>query len=331
MIKIEKKISVALCTYNGEKYIEKQLNSILNQTIPVDEIVVCDDCSNDKTISILNLYKDKYPSVFKIYSNPENLRSNKNFEKAITLCTGDFLFLSDQDDLWKPEKVAKTIAVFNANPSAQGVFSNADFIDSNDTKIHNEMSLWSSVCFFEKQNNQEVNLYNSLINMGNFLTGATLCILKKVVPFCIPFQTIDKLFIHDEWLAYVLSKRNTLFFSNEKLISYRLHSNQQLGVGKIKDARKKIVKNEYHNRIIMNIVQAKSFNDYKAKSRAYFYQYEKYYFLYKKYNDSNYFEISESLKQKHLLAEIEMKRSNLILYLFRKYKDKRKNRRQIHE
>jgi len=88
----------------------------------IDELVVCDDCSNDKTVEILNSYKEQFPSILKIYRNSENLRSNKNFEKAISLCTGNFIFLSDQDDYWKPEKVAKTIAVFDANPSAEGVF-----------------------------------------------------------------------------------------------------------------------------------------------------------------------------------------------------------------
>ncbi len=330
MIKTENMISVALCTYNGEKYIEKQLNSILNQTLTVDEIVICDDCSSDKTITILNSFKEKYPSIFRIYSNPENLRSNKNFEKAISLCTGDFIFLSDQDDLWKPEKVETIIGVFNSNPSAEGVFSDAIFVDENDSEIHKEMSLWESVCFFDRQNDIPINLYESLLNLGNFLTGATLCIKKEVIPFCIPFQTVDT-FIHDEWLAYVLSKRNTLFLTKEKLISYRLHSNQQLGVGKIKDARKKISKNEHHNKLILNIIPAKKFNDFKAKSRAYFYQYEKYYFLNEKYKNENYYEISESLKQKYLDAEIEMRKNNLILYLLRKYKDQRKNRRQIHK
>ncbi|WP_395067167.1 glycosyltransferase [Flavobacterium sp.] len=330
MTQSENKISVAVCTYNGERYLEKQLNSILNQTLSVNEIVVCDDCSSDKTIAILNLFKEKFPAIFKIYSNSENLRSNKNFEKAISLCTGDFIFLSDQDDLWKPEKVATIIDVFKSNPSAEGVFSDANFIDENDIEIHQEMSLWQSVCFFDRQNDIPINLYESLLYLGNFLTGATLCIRKEVLPFCIPFETIDS-FIHDEWLAYVLSKRNTLFLTKEKLISYRLHSNQQLGVGKIKDARKKIIKNENHNKLILNIIPAIKFNDFKAKSRAYFYQYEKYFYLNEKYENDNYYEISETLKQKHLDAEIEMKKSNLILYLIRKYKDRRKKRRQIHK
>ena len=74
--------SVALCTFNGEKFLKEQLDSILNQTVTIDEIIVCDDGSTDATISILNSYKEKFPEIFNIYINEENLRSVKNFEKG---------------------------------------------------------------------------------------------------------------------------------------------------------------------------------------------------------------------------------------------------------
>lgn len=86
------KISVALCTYNGEKFIHQQIDSILNQSLKVDEIVVCDDGSTDETQNILAKYQNKYPSIFKIHINEKNLRSVKNFEKAISLCSGEIIF-----------------------------------------------------------------------------------------------------------------------------------------------------------------------------------------------------------------------------------------------
>ena len=99
------KISVALCTYNGETFIDQQINSILNQTLKVDEIVVCDDISKDNTIKIIQEYSLKFPDIFKIYINESNIGSVKNFEKAISLCTGEIIFLSDQDDVWELNKV----------------------------------------------------------------------------------------------------------------------------------------------------------------------------------------------------------------------------------
>src|SRR5690606_8953402 len=81
-------ISVAMCTYNGEKYLAEQLESILRQDHPVDELVVCDDGSSDRTIAILNEFAQKAPFVVGIHVNEKNLGSTKNFEKALTLCQG---------------------------------------------------------------------------------------------------------------------------------------------------------------------------------------------------------------------------------------------------
>ena len=142
------KLSVALCTYNGSKFIEQQINSILNQTIKVDEIIVCDDTSSDATVSILKKLQVTHPCIV-IIENEINLRSTKNFEKAIQLCSGDYIFLADQDDLWNTEKVAKTLAIFKENPTAEGVFTNADLIDDNGTKLSHK-TIWDSVFFFEK-------------------------------------------------------------------------------------------------------------------------------------------------------------------------------------
>ena len=143
------KLSVALCTYNGSKFIEQQINSILNQTIKVDEIIVCDDKSTYATVSILKELQVANPCIV-IIENEINLRSTKNFEKAIQRCSGDYIFLADQDDLWNTEKAAKTLAIFNENSTAEGVFSNADLIDDNGTKLSNK-TIWDSVFFFEKE------------------------------------------------------------------------------------------------------------------------------------------------------------------------------------
>lgn len=98
-------ISIALCTYNGEKYLEKQLDSLINQTYPNVEIIAVDDCSNDSTLNILRTYSEKYKNIA-VYSNDANLGYSKNFEKAIMLCKGEYITVSDQDDIWHLEKLA---------------------------------------------------------------------------------------------------------------------------------------------------------------------------------------------------------------------------------
>ena len=118
------KLSVAFIVYNGSNYMEQQLDSILNQTVKVDEIVVCEDNSTDNTREILEKYNKANPGLFIILHNTQNLGSNKNAEKAIQQCTGDIVFLSDNDDEWLPNKVERTLEYFEAHPNLNGVFSN---------------------------------------------------------------------------------------------------------------------------------------------------------------------------------------------------------------
>src|SRR5690606_18169426 len=99
---------IALCTYNGGKYLIEQLDSLVKQDYPNIEIIIVDDCSKDTTLSILNSYSLHYPNI-KIHVNENNLGYKKNFEKAIQLCNGEYIALSDQDDIWKLDKISKLI------------------------------------------------------------------------------------------------------------------------------------------------------------------------------------------------------------------------------
>ena len=268
------KISVALCTYNGEKFIEQQLNSILNQSIKVDEIIVCDDQSSDNTISIVKKLQAEHKCII-IFENETNLRSTKNFEKAIALTSGDYIFLADQDDLWKPEKVEKTISIFNENPSAEGVFSNAALIDENNV-VFTDKTIWDSVFFYEKELSKPIDFFDIITKNGNVVTGATLCIKKEVKSLVLPISEEN---FHDEWIASLLALRKTLFYSTESLISYRIHSLQQVGMKRLnvieKIARKK--------RIVLGLESPKYFNDYRILSKKIFLK-EKELFNLKKYN-----------------------------------------------
>lgn len=93
-------VSIALCTYNGEKYIEEQLESLIHQTCQPDEIIICDDQSKDNTVNIAKSLLGSWPGAWKVIINKKNLGYKKNFQKAISLCRGDIIFLSDQDDVW---------------------------------------------------------------------------------------------------------------------------------------------------------------------------------------------------------------------------------------
>jgi glycosyltransferase involved in cell wall biosynthesis len=262
------KLSVALCSYNGEKYIKKQLESIFNQTIPVDEIIICDDGSNDRTIEIISQIQNENPTKINLHQNTKNLGCTKNFEKAIELCQGDYIFLSDQDDLWKKDKVEKTLAIFNQNPNAEGVFSNAELIDDSDNLIPNQ-TIWDSIFFLEKEFSKPIDFFNIISKNGNIVTGATLCIKKQVKDFIFSFT--DDIVLHDEKITTLLVLRESLYYSTENLISYRIHQNQQVGMKN----RNKIESKNRLKRIILDLEKPATFFEYRHLLKKKYLKYHK--------------------------------------------------------
>ena len=221
-------ISVALCTFNGEKYIREQINSILNQTMRVDEIVLCDDLSTDNTVSIVHELADYHPTTtFRIEVNEKRLGVSLNFEKALHLCSGDIKFLSDQDDIWMPEKVAAICDYFQSHPDKDVVFTNAWLINE-DGKIISEKKIFDCVgldsTFLNKATHDS---YMDLFLVENRATGATMAIKNTVNVFFNYPTTI----LHDYILAIEALTRNSLGIINVPLIKYRIHSSQTLGLG----------------------------------------------------------------------------------------------------
>ena len=110
----EMRISIALCTYNGDPYLSELLESLAGQDFRPCELVVCDDGSTDSTLSILNEFEHVAPFPIRIFNNTENLGVIKNFEKALSLCTGDYIAPCDQDDIWQPEKLERLVTRLHA-------------------------------------------------------------------------------------------------------------------------------------------------------------------------------------------------------------------------
>ncbi|MEO8235014.1 MAG: glycosyltransferase [Flavobacterium sp.] len=220
------KISVALCTYNGEQFIKEQIDSILNQTLSVHEIIICDDRSSDNTIEILEQYSVLNPEIFKIFINETNLRSVKNFEKAITLCTGDVIFLSDQDDIWSLNKVEDYINYFDKNSKIDVLASNGYCINEK-SEVEEKYAIWD-VPQFLSEKKVVFKYYELITEVGNIATGASMAFRKKILPEIIPFPIV-KDFHHDEWIAIISSNKGAFELLNEKYFYYRIHNNQQVG------------------------------------------------------------------------------------------------------
>lgn len=126
------KISVALATYNGEKFILEQLESIFRQTKAVDEVVICDDRSQDATVSLIEGYIARHAldNSWRLYVNEQNLGYGENFKKAAYLCTGDVVFFCDQDDIWIPDRVEKMIASMEAQSECEVLYSRFSWFQS---------------------------------------------------------------------------------------------------------------------------------------------------------------------------------------------------------
>ena len=223
-------LSVDLCTYNGASFLEKQLNSILEQTLQVNEIVVCDDGSSDNTLAILTTYEKKFPNLIKLYTNDIALGTLKNFEKAIALTKGELIFLSDQDDIWHKDKVAIMSSFFQENNNCKLLFTDGLLIDDNGVSLN--ASLWEKWGFDTNIRNSwrnNENAFKDLIINHNKITGATVCfhssLKATVLPITIPYG-----YWHDVWLGLHAAGQQGLMFIEQPLISYRIHDKQQIGI-----------------------------------------------------------------------------------------------------
>ncbi len=220
------RISVAMCTYNGEKYLDEQLQSIARQTRLPHELVVCDDGSSDSTPKIIEEFSRSAPFPVRFIRNPENLGSTKNFEKVIGLCTGDLIALSDQDDIWLPEKLARQVEMMDSDPALGGVFSDAELITGTPQQVNGR--LWASFLFTpRKQTRFKSGQAASILLSGNVVTGATLMIRSSVRGACLP---IPASWVHDSWIAWMIVLHSKLGMIDNALIQYRIHDSQQVGI-----------------------------------------------------------------------------------------------------
>lgn len=224
-------ISVAICTYNGERYIREQIESILNQTMPVDEIVVCDDGSVDNTFNIIEDFCSRTSVNIQIYKNEENLGVSKNFKKTIDLCQGEIVFFSDQDDIWLPNKVESIVDYYSQHPETHVVFSNAILIDANGYPLKSRKKiLWNYTFHTSYRRLFDISCEWECFLEGNVATGATMAVRKA---YCdrIPFiKLCDNIILHDYAICLMASNDNVIGYVDKPLTKYRLYDNQTCGI-----------------------------------------------------------------------------------------------------
>jgi glycosyltransferase involved in cell wall biosynthesis len=221
------KISIAMCTYNGSSYLHEQLESIAKQTLPPDELIVCDDHSNPKTKEILHDFAARAPFPVRLFFNKINLGTVKNFEQAIELCTGDVIALSDQDDVWYPHKLSRLASVLLKKPEVGLVFSDAEVVGENLRPMG--YNLWERTFPIRDQVLFSAGKAFNVLLRYNVVTGATMAFRSQYKDLVLPIpETIWR--IHDGWIALMIAAVAEVEFIPESLILYRQHSTQQVGV-----------------------------------------------------------------------------------------------------
>lgn len=222
----EKRVSIAMATYNGEKYIEEQIKSILKNLNEDDEIIISDDGSTDKTLDIIKDIGDKR---IKIIEGPHN-GIKKNFENAIKNTKGKYIFLSDQDDIWNENKVKDVIKSFKKEKATLVI---------HDAYVINEKKEIIEDSFFKYRNSKKgiiKNIYK------NTYIGCCMAFKKDILKKIIPIP--NDIEMHDQWIGIVNDKYGKSFFLREKLIMYRRHENN---VSKMKHYGVfKMLKNRIH-------------------------------------------------------------------------------------
>ena len=197
-----------MTVYNGEKYINEQIDSFINQTLLPHEIIISDDCSTDKTLEILENYKNEKKINFRIFKNEKNLGFTKNFEKAILKSTGDIIFLADQDDIWYKNKIQTIIDKFNENQNIFLIIHDADLV--NEKLEKSNLSLSSQI-------------KSGFENTDIFITGALTSFNKKLMKYILPFP--KNLIGHDGFMHFVAKNLGTRLVIKNKLQMIRRHSN----------------------------------------------------------------------------------------------------------
>ncbi len=215
--------SVALCTYNGSRYIAEQLNSIINQTIKPLEIVVSDDSSTDNTIMIVESILNKSGIKYKIIYNPGRHGVASNFYNAIINTTSSIVFTSDQDDVWYERKAELMLKEYELHPEALLIFSDGELVDSNLEPLR--CSLWESVGITNKRL-QEKNWFDYMLK-NCIISGSAMCFRRELIA---KLPEIPNEWLHDSWIAWFAVAQNGLFSCNYKLYKYRQHGNNVVGM-----------------------------------------------------------------------------------------------------
>lgn len=243
-------VGVVIATYNGEKYIEEQIQSILDQSIKPDLIIITDGGSKDKTIEICDTLLVNAGINYRILSSNVQLSVKDNFEKGIRECNTDIIFCSDQDDYWLSTKIEDFLSVFDGE-QADMVFSDAYITNGNLEK--NGKTLWQTIGFKVNERNivfeASSQTFLNELNRHNVVTGMCMAFKGKHKKTLLPFSDNA---IHDVWIAYKMNQIGKIVAFNKPEVLYRQHGHNVIGTqASLKNSMNH--KDGYYGRVVSRI------------------------------------------------------------------------------
>jgi len=238
-------VSIVLGTYNGERFLKEQLDSILNQTYPNTEIVISDDASTDGTRSILEDYAAK-DSRIRVFFSDKNAGLLRNYEKAVQLTQGALIAFADQDDVWAPDKIKKLLSHLG---NAMLVYCNSEYIDTDGKSMNRKLTDYRHP--FNGR-----NLFILDEDSGIWIAGHALLFRRELLNMALPFTPY---IFHDTWVAYIAMLKGAIKFIPDVLVYYRQHGQNAvggLGCHKMMTAKKDSFSKDAKNKYTMGRIDA---------------------------------------------------------------------------
>ncbi|MGI4849117.1 MAG: glycosyltransferase family 2 protein [Janthinobacterium lividum] len=216
---------IALCTYNGARFLAAQLDSIKRQTCPIAEMVIHDDGSSDGSWELLEQWAAQAPFPVHLQRHGRQLGAAKNFETALAALHTDLIFLCDQDDVWMPDKLQRLCDRFAAEQDLMLIHTNAILLDANGVAMKRTLFDALELQATEKNfiNNGQAH---TALRRRNLVTGATTAFRRRLLDHALPFPTHV---LHDEWLGVVACMMGKLALLPEPTMFYRQHEGNLVG------------------------------------------------------------------------------------------------------
>lgn len=216
-----------MATCNGERFLREQLESIAGQTRRPQQLVVCDDASQDGTTRIVEEFAARAPLSVSFERNPERLGTTRNFERAVGACDADIILLADQDDVWHPEKVARLCAALETPPGAGAAFSDGRVVDAQRRPLG--YGLWEAQGFSAREQARVRAGHPEEVFLRHVVAaGTTLAFRARYRPLLLPFPDLRS--AHDAWVAFLIAAVSEVALVDAELIDYRLHGDNQFGL-----------------------------------------------------------------------------------------------------